>query len=140
MARIGMVVGELRGLLGDSVGDRLAAIADIHAVEPAKGVEAASAVAVDDVDAFAAGDDAVRGLARAACWAIWVEGWKKWSRSRHSVRCRRKRVCRACWSPFDRRLNGSGLERVQVRSRQTYLRSGEGLAPVARAFTAEPDC
>ena len=54
VADIGMVVGELLCLLGDGVGDLLPTIADVDAIEPGKGVKAAAAVAVGDVDAFAA--------------------------------------------------------------------------------------
>ena len=63
VADIGVVVGEVLRLRGDRVGDLLAAIADIDAVEPGKGVDALLAVDVPDGDAFAAGDDAGRRFA-----------------------------------------------------------------------------
>src|SRR3546814_3549227 len=55
---IGVVVGELRGLGVDRVGDLLAAVADVDAVQAAEAVDALAAVAVDDANAAAAGDDA----------------------------------------------------------------------------------
>ena len=73
MPDIGMIIGELAGLLGDGVGDLAAAIADIDAIEAGEGVQAAPAVTVGDVDALAAGDDAGRRIAA----AMWVDGWKK---------------------------------------------------------------
>ncbi len=63
VADIGVVVGELAGLGGDRLGDLLAAVADVHAVEAGEGVEQRPAVTVLDIDALAAGDDAGRGLA-----------------------------------------------------------------------------
>ena len=63
MADIGVVVGEFVRLGGDGVGDLLAAVADIDAVEAGEGVEQPVAVAILDIDAGAAGDDAARALA-----------------------------------------------------------------------------
>jgi hypothetical protein len=63
VADIGVVIGEVLCLLGDGIGDLLAAIADIDAIEAGKGVEAFAARRVGDVDAFAAGNDAGRRLA-----------------------------------------------------------------------------
>src|SRR3546814_5369707 len=63
MPDIGVVVGELLGLLMDRIGDLGAAIADIHAIEAGERVEGFAPLAVDDRDSLAAGDDAVRRLA-----------------------------------------------------------------------------
>ena len=48
MADIGVVVGQLMRLGGDGVGDLLAAIADVDAVEAGEGVEQPVAVAILD--------------------------------------------------------------------------------------------
>jgi hypothetical protein len=58
VADIGVVIGEVSGLLGDGIGNLLAAVADIDAVEAGKCIEAGAAVRIGDVDAFAAGNDA----------------------------------------------------------------------------------
>jgi hypothetical protein len=63
MADIGVVVGQLACLLGDRRGDLAAAVAGIDAIEPGEGVEAAAAIPVDDVDAFAGDDDAIGRVA-----------------------------------------------------------------------------
>ncbi len=63
VADIGVVVGEVLRLLGDGVGDLLAAVADIDAIEAGEGIDALAAVDVPDGDAFAAGHDAGRRLA-----------------------------------------------------------------------------
>src|SRR3569833_2113438 len=51
------------GLLGDGVGDLAAAVADIDAIETGKGIEKAVAVAILDIDARTAGEDAAAGFA-----------------------------------------------------------------------------
>ncbi len=58
MSRVAVVVGELVGLLGNGIGDFLAAITDVHAVEACKTVEKFGPLAVLDEDAFAAFHDA----------------------------------------------------------------------------------
>jgi hypothetical protein len=63
VADIGVVIGQFLRLRGDRLGDFLAAIADVDAVEPGEGVEQAVAVTVLDKDALAAGDDPVRHVA-----------------------------------------------------------------------------
>ena len=50
-------------LIGDGLRDFGAAIAHVHAIEAREGVQQAVAVAVGDVAALAAGDDALRRLA-----------------------------------------------------------------------------
>ena len=57
MPDIGVVIGELPHLPVDRVGDLLAAVADVDAVQPGERVEALAAVAVDDADALAAAHD-----------------------------------------------------------------------------------
>src|SRR3546814_18088960 len=63
MPGIGVVVGELPGLVGDRVGDLGAPVAAVHAVEAGERVQAAAPLAVADVDPLAAGDHTVRRLA-----------------------------------------------------------------------------
>jgi hypothetical protein len=72
VADIGVVIGQFARLRGDGLGHLLAAIADVHAVEPGEGIEQAVAVAVGDEDAFAAGDDPVRVSPR----ANGQDGWR----------------------------------------------------------------
>ncbi len=57
-AEEGVVIGQLVHLPHDGIGDLLAAIADIDAPEPGKTVQILLALAVPDVDALAALDDA----------------------------------------------------------------------------------
>ena len=59
MADIGVVIGQLFCLGGDSLGYLGAAIADIDAIEAGKGVEQPVAVTILDIDARASLDDAV---------------------------------------------------------------------------------
>jgi hypothetical protein len=63
VADIGVVIGELPGLLGDRLGDLLAPVADVDAVEAGEGVEEPLAVAIDDVAALGTRHDPVRRLA-----------------------------------------------------------------------------
>ena len=59
MAYIGMVVGEFLRLGRDCVGDFGASITGVYAVKTGESIEKPDPVPVGDVDAFAAGDDAV---------------------------------------------------------------------------------
>jgi len=63
MSDIGVVISEVLRLFGDRIGNLLAAVADIDAIEAGKSVEAFAACRVGDVDAFAVGDDTGRRLA-----------------------------------------------------------------------------
>ena len=63
MPDIGVVVGQFLRLRGDGVGDLLAAVADIDAIETGEGIEAFAAADIGDVDAFAASYHPCRGLA-----------------------------------------------------------------------------
>src|SRR5437879_4037444 len=75
VAGIGVVVGKLQRLRVDSVGDFLPSVADIYAIEAGERVDAAPAVAIDDGDPLAAGDDPARRLA--ACELGEVGRWVK---------------------------------------------------------------
>jgi hypothetical protein len=80
VADIGVVIGQLARLVGDGLGHLLTAVADIHAIEPGEGVEEAVAVPVLMKDPSA--DLMIRvAVSPRACWARWVEGWMKLSRS-----------------------------------------------------------
>ncbi len=57
-----MVIGQLTRLFGNRLGDLLAAIADVDAIKPGKGIEQPVAVAVFDEHTLAACDDAIRRL------------------------------------------------------------------------------
>ena len=63
VADVGVVVRQRMRLPGDRIRDFGASVADVHAVQAGKAVQAFLAPGVFDVDAAAAGDDAVRRIA-----------------------------------------------------------------------------
>ena len=63
MTDIGVVIGDILRLIGDRLGDLLATVADINAVEAREGVETGLAGRVGDVDPFRSTDDACRRFA-----------------------------------------------------------------------------
>ena len=84
VADIGVVVGEFLGLGVDGLGDLGTPVADVDAVEPGKGVDHLTPVAVNDGDPLATGDDTPRRIAM-------------------GVRSEERRVgkeCRSRWSPY----------------------------------------
>ena len=75
MADIGVVIGHFLGLSGNRFLDLGAAIAYIDAIKPRECVEQLVAVTILNEHAFAAGDDAGRGLAAGVLGKMgrWVE-------------------------------------------------------------------
>jgi hypothetical protein len=59
VADVSVVIAEPFRLLGDRLDDLLLAVANVHAIETGEGVQAALAVAIDDVNPFAPLNDAV---------------------------------------------------------------------------------
>ena len=125
MADIGVVIGEVLGLRGDRVGDLLAAIADIDAVETGEGVDAFLAVDVPDVDAFAAGDDAGRRFA-AGMRAHMGRGMEE--------------MVAIPGGEFVGLVEHFQFLFVQAASRQRYLRSVKASRPWREPSRPMPDC
>jgi hypothetical protein len=129
VADIGVVIGQLARLFGDRLGDLGPAIADVDAVEPGEGVEQAIAVAVLDMAALPPVTIRSLGASPRACWARWVEGWKKFSRSQASS-----------WSLVRKRCVPAQFQHQPLDSRRTLpveqpadlCRAGERQGPDPR--------
>ncbi len=128
MADIGMVIGQFPGLFRDRLGDLLAAIADIDAIEPGEAVEQAVAVAVLDEDALAAGDDPFRQFASG-------ELGQMGGRVEEVLAVPLlERIVSQHWRIF---LSGSSF---QAQSRHRYLTSVKASSPKREPSRSSPDC
>ena len=63
MTDIGMIIGQFMRLFGNRICDLCATIADIHAIQARKGIQAALAIRISDVNTLAGFDNAVRRFA-----------------------------------------------------------------------------